>query len=133
MPSAFGRGQCLDCPSKAAPPSDRCEACQIRLAQAVHEPMSQEALQQLKNSLAPALARLSGPRRQDVAHRLERLYALVQEGRLDQQTQAQLLGVAQAVSAGDGREVSRLCALLTAQHWGQHRDWIVGLKRLAAA
>merc|ERR1719297_564550 len=47
-PGAFGRGQCLDCPKKAAPPSARREARQGRRAKTLHEPMPAEALQQVR-------------------------------------------------------------------------------------
>lgn len=99
----------------------------------VHQPIPEGDLQQMRTTFETALARLSGARRQDVARRLERLYALLQEGRLDQQTQGQLLEVAHGVSAGNKAEVSRVCTQLTAQHWEQHQDWILGLRRLAFA
>eukprot|EP00418_Pyrodinium_bahamense_P026298 CAMPEP_0179149926 /NCGR_PEP_ID=MMETSP0796-20121207/72670_1 /TAXON_ID=73915 /ORGANISM="Pyrodinium bahamense, Strain pbaha01" /LENGTH=257 /DNA_ID=CAMNT_0020850829 /DNA_START=11 /DNA_END=782 /DNA_ORIENTATION=- len=128
MPSAFGRAQCRDCPEKAAPPSDRCVCCQRCLAEAVHEPMESEALQQLKGAFDGLLARPSGRPRDDVAGRLRKLYAQLEKGRIPRPVQEQLLEVTAAVLAKNVTEARKACSRIAAQHWSEHKAWLTGLE-----
>jgi len=143
-PSAFGRVQCLDCPEKAAPPSARREARQVRRAKAFHEPMPAEALQQVRMAFDRLLERpdraqklgMSGcewlRERKDTAERLRVLVVALQEGRISQPIQAHLLGIARATNAMDLWEAERLCSELCAKHWHwlKRNKWLQGLSRL---
>merc|ERR1719210_2251441 len=60
VPSAFGRGQCLDCPNKADPPSTRCVSCQVKLVQASCQPMPPDILQQVQDAFDALLKGDSG-------------------------------------------------------------------------
>jgi len=133
MPSAFGRGQCLDCPKKAAPPSARCEACQVRLAQTLYEPMPTESLEQVRKAFDSRLeCTAHAKKREDIIERLRVLIVALQEGRISQPVQAHLLELARAISVTDLCEANRLCTVLIAKHWDEHREWLQGLKRLLA-
>merc|ERR1719195_2118709 len=80
VPSAFGRGQCIDCPNKAAPPSTRCVSCQLKTVQATCEPMPPDVLQRVQESFDALLKRLSGKRYEDATKRIQLLYAKMQTG-----------------------------------------------------
>ncbi|CAK0841373.1 unnamed protein product, partial [Prorocentrum cordatum] len=127
MPSAFGRGQCLGCPAKCAPPSTRCQACQLVRARGA--PMQADQLRALRLALDGApLAR-----QPDVARRLQGLYSKLQGGQIPEDAQAQLLRAAGAIGSGDAAAARRACAELSAEHWDQHKDWLRGLRCLASA
>jgi len=133
MPNAGGRPQCADCPNRAALPSNRCEGCQIRLANTRHEAMPAPALQQLKDALEACLVCLPvGKKRDDVSDRLHALFAEAEAGRLAPSVVEQLQGLTGAIFAGDRREANKCCAALVSQHWDEHREWLMGLKRLLA-
>jgi len=130
MPCAFGGGQCLECPNKAAPPSDRCEACQLRHCEVVHAPMPPASLQQLRCACEALVAKLTEGRRKDVLQRLERLYSKLETGKIPPQVQHQLSELMSAVSADSHREAGRLCTTLVAQQWDEHKDWLIALRSL---
>merc|ERR1740122_261743 len=71
VPSAFGRGQCLECPNKASPPSNKCRACQSRSNPLMHA----EVIERVKIVLDKRLLHIQERSRADVAHRLGLLYA----------------------------------------------------------
>jgi len=134
MPSAFGSGQCLDCPKQAAAPSQRCKDCQIRLAKTLHEVLPAAKMQELRETFAallPAAASASCRRRQDVAQRLEVLYSQVQAGQIPLAVQAQLLEIAGLAAAGRLHEANQRRASLVAQYWDdRYKDWLLGLSCL---
>mmetsp|Transcript_14177 Transcript_14177/g.40874 ORF Transcript_14177/g.40874 Transcript_14177/m.40874 type:complete len:232 (+) Transcript_14177:32-727(+) len=139
MPSAYGRGQCVDCPRKAAPPSSRCQDCQVRLSQTTHPRMNPEELAMLRAHFDGCASRLADPRvERDIARRLQVLYQLADDGRLPPPLQARLLEAARASIAAEDEQVSRMLARL-AQDMAQdgersqfdvHRQWLVGVRRL---
>merc|ERR1712050_406866 len=131
MPSAFGTGQCLDCAQKAAPPSVRCEACQLRLALAIHELLPPQALQQVQEAFDLLLGNMTSSKmRDDIAERLQALSLELHAGRLSLSVQGEVHRLACAASAGDFDEANRVCTTLIAKHWDVHRVWLLGLKRL---
>lgn len=135
MPSAFGRGQCLDCPRKAAPPSERCEACQ-RARIETCEPMPPQDLELLQGAFGALLKSLgrgdhaSDRLREEVSGRLQQLYDKLQKGQVGRILQVNLLAVAQAANKGDRSTASKAVASIVKEHWGQHRGWLLGLKAL---
>mmetsp|Transcript_90492 Transcript_90492/g.160282 ORF Transcript_90492/g.160282 Transcript_90492/m.160282 type:complete len:231 (+) Transcript_90492:56-748(+) len=128
MPSAFGRGQCLDCPAKAMPPSMRCESCQRRLSQG--KPISRDDLQQIQSSFNNLLQSFSGKKHEDITKRLDQLYLLLQTGKVAEPMEAQLLSIAKAISVNDFAAVTKQVTDMSAEHWDQHKEWLTGLKRL---
>lgn len=134
VPSAFGRGQCLSCPKKASPPSMRCVSCQLVMAQS--EPMSADDVRKIQNSLNGLLRKMSGRMCNDIAQRLDQLYSKLETGLIPQSIQSALLTVVEslsknnAVAQANDTEAASLVAKLTAEHWVQHKEWLVGLKRL---
>merc|ERR1719361_514143 len=77
VPSAFGRGQCLDCPNKASPPSNKCYDCQSRC----NMPMPAGAFEQVKMVLDNRLPHIHERSCADVARRLGLLYVDLKTGR----------------------------------------------------
>lgn len=132
-PNAGGRGQCFDCPNRAMATNRRCESCLRALAQVVYEQMSSSDLQELKSALRAALARLSESRCKDAAERLERLYSLLQAGRISPPIQSQLLTIARAIASNNYLAAGQVVASLSTQHWEEHKDWLMGMKRLLSA
>merc|ERR1712061_872406 len=95
----------------AAPPSDRCEACQVLAAQTLHSPMPQETLKEVQGAFEELLLCMApGRKRDDVSQRVQMLVAELSDGRLPQPLQERVQAVAQAASVGDCCEASRLCA-----------------------
>ncbi|CAE7604113.1 unnamed protein product [Symbiodinium sp. CCMP2592] len=85
VPNAGGRGQCLDCPNKAALPSNRCKDCQLRRGRGT--PM------QDLSALRPALdaaARRRPDRQALVDARLRVLYEKLQDGQIADEIQHKL-------------------------------------------
>mmetsp|Transcript_109610 Transcript_109610/g.210812 ORF Transcript_109610/g.210812 Transcript_109610/m.210812 type:complete len:247 (+) Transcript_109610:72-812(+) len=128
MPSAFGGGQCLDCPNKAVPPSMLCETCQHKASQG--EPMTTDDLQQLQDPLNALLQSFSGKKHEDIARRLDQLYLLLRAGKIAEPIQTKLLLFAKALSANDRTEATRQVTAISAEHWDQHKQWLTGLKRV---
>eukprot|EP00401_Gymnodinium_catenatum_P043517 CAMPEP_0117622336 /NCGR_PEP_ID=MMETSP0784-20121206/88088_1 /TAXON_ID=39447 /ORGANISM="" /LENGTH=225 /DNA_ID=CAMNT_0005426271 /DNA_START=268 /DNA_END=946 /DNA_ORIENTATION=- len=110
MPSAFGRGQCLSCPNKAAPPSLWCEKCQ--LASAAGCEMSDHDLQCLQRSLNILLQELTGRAHDDIAKRLGQLYSKLTAGGIAMSIQDSLLDIARAIEAKDRATASRIASSL---------------------
>eukprot|EP00930_Biecheleria_cincta_P051840 TRINITY_DN3704_c0_g1_i1.p1 TRINITY_DN3704_c0_g1~~TRINITY_DN3704_c0_g1_i1.p1 ORF type:complete len:265 (+),score=48.25 TRINITY_DN3704_c0_g1_i1:63-797(+) len=130
MPNAGGKGQCLDCPKPSVPPSMRCEACQ--LAQTKGYPMAGNDLSALQGAFTMALASLPAKRRLDAETRLALLYSHLQCGQIAQPIQEALLKIASNLSDGSRSEAAAQVRGLVAHHWQQHKDWLTGLKCLAA-
>jgi len=128
MPNAFGRGQCMDCPNKASPPSNKCRACQSRS----NSLMPAAAIEQVKMVLDKRLPHIHERIRADVAQRLGLLYADMKTGRIEQTLQGQLQALAEAIEAQDSPEAHRLTATMVSQHWQQHKAWLKGIKSLLA-
>lgn len=134
MPSAFGRGQCLDCPKKAAPPSLRCHSCQRALALAVHEPMAPDALTCFRTSLGPLLEEAAKRGKcEELARRVDHLCSQLAAGQVAPPIQAKLARVSEAIRANDRAAAGRELAAISAEHWEQHKDWIVAMRRLVLA
>jgi len=129
VPNAGGRGQCVDCPNRCAPPSNRCVDCQIRFAQMRYTPMSADELGSFQAALAPLLDALPGKQQLD-RERLGHLYTILQEGRLSPACQTEILAIAQAIRGNDKVSADRLLAGLVKQHWEHHKEWLAALKRL---
>mmetsp|Transcript_157702 Transcript_157702/g.290539 ORF Transcript_157702/g.290539 Transcript_157702/m.290539 type:complete len:247 (-) Transcript_157702:107-847(-) len=128
MPSAFGGGQCLDCPNKAVPPSMLCETCQHKASQG--QPMTTDDLRQLQDPLNALLQSFSGKKHEDIARRLDQLYFLLRAGKIAEPIQTKLLLFAKALSANDRTEATRQVTAISAEHWDQHKQWLTGLKRV---
>merc|ERR1719310_312816 len=129
-PSAFGRGQCIDCPNKAMMTSNRCEACLKCLSEAVHEPMRPENLSEMRCSFDAALAKQFGNKRRDCAERLQQLYDLLDAGKISVPIQSKLIEVARGIAVGNYAASSKEVSALSAQHWEEHKEWLMGMKRL---
>merc|ERR1712008_39612 len=130
MPSAFGRGQCLDCPNKAAPPSKRCESCQ--LAYQAGEPMAIEDINRLRAVLEDLVRTLPEAQRGDILSRLQQLTSRLSAGTIQQPIQLKLRGIVDVAAAGDRGAAKQEVAWLAANEWEQHKIWIVALRRLFA-
>mmetsp|Transcript_119557 Transcript_119557/g.194453 ORF Transcript_119557/g.194453 Transcript_119557/m.194453 type:complete len:247 (+) Transcript_119557:88-828(+) len=128
MPSAFGGGQCLDCPNKAVPPSMLCETCQLKASQG--QPMTTDDLRQLQDPLNALLQSFSGKKHEDIARRLDQLYLLLRAGKIAEPIQTKLLLFAKALSANDRTEATKQVTVISAEHWDQHKQWLTGLKRV---
>jgi len=128
MPSAFGGGQCLDCPNKAVPPSMLCETCQHKASQG--QPMTTDDLRQLQDPLNALLQSFSGKKHEDIARRLDQLYLLLRAGKIAEPIQTKLLLFAKALSANDRTEATKQVTVISAEHWDQHKQWLTGLKRV---
>merc|ERR1712232_173010 len=74
MPSAFGKGQCSDCPAKAMPPHMRCEACQKIHQSRLYPPMAEADVRGLRDALQPLRV---GPA-WDTWHQVDELCSLLQ-------------------------------------------------------
>lgn len=129
-PSAYGKGQCLDCPAKAAPPSGRCVPCQVRLAQALHETMPVEELERMTRALNGLLDRCCGRVREDAAKRMHALYSKVVARKLPRPIQIQVNEMVTAILAENCAEANRIRAAIASQHWDEHKDWLIGLRHL---
>merc|ERR1711939_481650 len=89
----------------------------------------------LQYSFDLALSRLEGGSRlADTTDRLHQLYCELQDGRISPPIQSQLLIIARTISnsSGQGNNVAASTALasLCAQHWEEHKHWLMGMKRL---
>jgi len=113
-PSAFGGGQCLDCPNKATLPSTRCISCQLKLVEATCTPMPPDTLQQVQNAFDALLKGWSGKRHEDTTKNFQLLYSKLKRGVIPQQVQAQLLQIAESISKNNYVEARRICT--TVQH-----------------
>mmetsp|Transcript_42475 Transcript_42475/g.76326 ORF Transcript_42475/g.76326 Transcript_42475/m.76326 type:complete len:462 (-) Transcript_42475:136-1521(-) len=129
MPNAGGRGQCLDCPNKAAIPSKRCVRCQLAYTQA-SEPMAAVDMQRLQDVLDELVLALPMAKREDVATRLQNLKSCLAAGKIQQAIQQKLLGIVDATTTGDRTAAKQEAAWLAAHHWEQHKSWIVALRCL---
>lgn len=130
VPSAFGKGQCIDCPRRCAPPSMRCVDCQIAAAHQTCEPMEAHDFQQLQIAFATAFATCSSLKRGNIEKRINQLYSRLQAGKISVSVQAQLLGISQALSSNNHAAAAKSVALISAENWNEHKEWIVGLKQL---
>merc|ERR1712048_1016486 len=130
VPSAFGKGQCVDCPRPSAPPSMRCENCQRSAAVETHKPMAPRDLERLKTILGECLANCSSKKQTDLSRRISELYSKLQDGKIDIPVQARLLTIVEALSSNDFVAADKEIASISAQYWNQHKGWIIGLKQL---
>eukprot|EP00933_Yihiella_yeosuensis_P044618 TRINITY_DN3988_c0_g1_i1.p1 TRINITY_DN3988_c0_g1~~TRINITY_DN3988_c0_g1_i1.p1 ORF type:complete len:322 (+),score=69.85 TRINITY_DN3988_c0_g1_i1:89-967(+) len=153
MPSAFGKGQCFSCWDKAAPPSNFCVKCQVKQAAAVHPVMSPESMKQMIStfdSLIKGRFTKNSKAASDVKTRLSKLYALIDQGKITYELQVQLLRISEAAAATttattaatttatvseavcskNSEEVGKLCGKIVSEHWQEHKDWLVALRRL---
>ncbi|CAK9088685.1 unnamed protein product [Durusdinium trenchii] len=99
MPNAGGRGQCLDCPRKAALPSTRCAECQLRLSSGA--PMSD--LPEFRARLDRVAAQCP---HKEVQSRLETLYEKLQAGQIPEKLQQKLRDFAAQLETKDIRASS---------------------------
>merc|ERR1719221_1405870 len=112
----------------AAPPSMRCEACQLRLVQ--DDPMSLDDVNLVRGSFNHLLATMSGKAREDIAQRLDRLCSKLQGGQIARPVQSNLMCIAELIATGDNLKATQVLASISAEHWNLHKDWIVGVRRL---
>lgn len=138
MPSAFGRGQCLDCPNKAAPPSVRCTECQVAASWSMPMPVEDlESLQRAFNVLLQARANPECPQRSEneAIHRsLEKLYEKLHAGTIPQQIQTKLMSLARAISSGHATNAKKCIAEIATLHWDrEHKQWLLSVKKLVSS
>jgi hypothetical protein len=138
MPSAFGRGQCLDCPNKAAPPSVRCKECQVTASWSMPMPVEDlQSLQSAFNVLLQARANPECPHRSDheaIHQSLEKLYEKLHAGTIPQQIQAKLMSLARAISSGHATNAKKCIAEIATQHWDrEHKQWLLSVKKLVSS
>lgn len=126
MPSAFGRGQCLDCPAQALPPHKRCEACQ-KIEQSRSYPcMAEDDLRDLMDAFQ---ALRSGPV-SDAWPQVQELCSLLRGGKISEPVQVSLRGVAKAVSEDRRSDAEVLLSSLAREDWNQRKRWLRALQRL---
>jgi len=51
-------------------------------------------------------------------------------GKITVTIQEQLLQIVEALQSKEHDKASRLCATLVDGHWEQHKEWLLGLRRL---
>mmetsp|Transcript_106978 Transcript_106978/g.309447 ORF Transcript_106978/g.309447 Transcript_106978/m.309447 type:complete len:232 (+) Transcript_106978:99-794(+) len=138
-PAAYGRGQCVDCPRKAAPPSARCQECQLRAQQVQHPRMPPSDLDAMRAHLDARLAGISDPGlRKDVAQRVAALYQLEAAGHMPAALQASLSTAVAASAAGDRAAAAGMLARIAqemgrdqdAAQFAMHRPWLMAVRRL---
>lgn len=133
-PNMGGRPQCSDCPKLAMPSKNRCQSCLQTLAEAVHEKMSTDDFRMLQSTFDLALAkkadRLTPGTHADTETRLHSLYIQLQDQHISRPIQTELITIANAMATHDhGRAIGAVTGLMT-QHWEEHKDWLMGVKRL---
>jgi hypothetical protein len=87
-------------------------------------------LEMLQCCFSAALQKNSANRHAETSAHLQHLYSQLQEGRISPDVQLKLLMVAQALSTQNKTEASKLMTALSAQHWEEHKHWIMAVKRL---
>jgi|EP00427_Karlodinium_veneficum_P022032 hypothetical protein len=129
-PSAFGAGQCFFCPNRAMAPTNRCRSC-WRLANTTkYESLKGSDLNEVQTSFKTVLLTFSGKKLEDTEERLQHLYSKLQAGEINPDIQSKLVLIAEAISSGKKAEANKEYACLSAEHWEEHRHWLVALKRL---
>merc|ERR1711862_923400 len=127
----MGPRQCLDCPNRAALPSERCARFQTAHAHA-GIPMAAKDMQRLQVVFDELILALPEAKRGDTLTRLQHLTPCLSEGKIQQPIQQKLLSIADATTAGDRAAAKREVAWLAANHWEQHKYWIIALRRMLA-
>lgn len=86
----------------------------------------------LRGAFTTALVILPAKKRFDAETRLALLYSHLESGKIAQPIQETLLKIARNLSEGSASEAAAQVRVLVAQHWQHHKDWLTGLKCLAA-
>merc|ERR1712217_246565 len=94
--------------------------------------MPPDSLQKVQDCFDQLLKGCSGRIHADTIESFRLLYCKLEMGDIAQQVQIQLLKIIETISRNDYAEARKICTTIAAQHWEQHKDWIVGLKRLLA-
>merc|ERR1712048_971922 len=92
--------------------------------------MAPSDLQRFKALVDKVLAEGSSQKRESISRRVNELYSKLQAGKIDEPVQARLLNAVEALSSNDCTGASKQVASISAQHWDQHKEWIIGLKQL---
>jgi hypothetical protein len=100
---------------------------------AVHECMSSNDVMDLKMAFSEMLANISGPRRSDTEDRLELLYSMLERCKITSSMQSELLLIATSLANRDNAVAGKVLAKLCNEHWDEHKDWLIGVKRLLSA
>lgn len=133
VPSAFGRGPCLDCPEKAMLTHLRCEACQAKVEKKVHEAMAPSDVQFLETIFSTQLASLQSRQARDAGQRLAQLYESLRGGGISKPSQQAILGTARAIQMADNVAASKSLSGIASKEWEMHKHWVVALRRLVGA
>mmetsp|Transcript_75738 Transcript_75738/g.104727 ORF Transcript_75738/g.104727 Transcript_75738/m.104727 type:complete len:95 (+) Transcript_75738:1-285(+) len=72
-------------------------------------------------------------KRDDIAKRLDELYAKLQGGHIKTQASQKVLQMVKAVEAQDYATATKLQMELCSHDWEQNKNWLVGVKRLIPA
>merc|ERR1712048_564827 len=92
--------------------------------------MAADDLARLQATFDAVLTESSCRKQETIAKRVNQLYSKLQLGKIYPAIQAQLLDISDAISSKDRLAASKGIASISAQHWDQHREWIIGLKQL---
>jgi hypothetical protein len=129
-PNAGGLGQCFYCPNRAMATSNRCESCWRLAKTSKCEPMKESDLEEVQSSLKAALGSFSGSKLRDTEERLQHLYSKLQAGEIHLDVQPKLIQIAGMISSGKKVEANKEYASLSAEHWEEHKYWLMAIKRL---
>jgi len=94
------------------------------------ERQSSEDLQRLRATRDSLVLAPPHEQREKFLTRLQTLQSQLEAGSPPQSLQETLIHMEASVSKGDRKSAKRDVALLAAQHWEQHEDWILGLRML---
>merc|ERR1712066_653508 len=97
----------------------------------VYEPMLPDNLQEFQRSLSGLLdASTSSSQCEDITKRIQPLLSQLEAGKIAPCIQVKLMDIAKAISDNDRLKANRELAMLTREHWDQHKNWLIGMKRL---
>lgn len=131
-PSAFGAGQCVDCPGKAKGNTFRCVECQKKMASRRYPAMAAGDVQLLRDAVDELMKREHPEKREAIARRLDILFGKLAACKIEPDVQGKLLQVSSAMHKGERDAVSQQLSLLASQDWRAHKAWIIGLCQLSS-
>jgi len=142
-PLPTGTQQRLSTTSSVAEQNQRAQALSVdgahtgQGAVSIGEPMQAHDLQTVENCfgmMLEAVAQKDGNarKRDDIAKRLQELYAKLQSGSVKTATSQKVFAMVQAISNQDLATAGKIQLELSTSDWDQNKNWLMGIKRLLA-
>eukprot|EP00929_Paragymnodinium_shiwhaense_P111982 TRINITY_DN8022_c0_g1_i1.p1 TRINITY_DN8022_c0_g1~~TRINITY_DN8022_c0_g1_i1.p1 ORF type:complete len:251 (-),score=55.10 TRINITY_DN8022_c0_g1_i1:545-1297(-) len=130
-PSAFGGGQCVDCPKKAKSSDKRCIDCLRKRAVERHSPMQARDIQLLSDCFYGLLQQeAADEKRAVIAKRVDLLFSMLSDCKIAPDVQSKLLSIAHALREDKADIASQSVSALAAEDWQEHKTWIIGVCQL---